>query len=160
MQKTAVIISILALCAASPVLAQNPSKEENIGVGTGAAIGAAAGGPIGLVIGAAIGAKVGDKMHRKNKAIESLNGSLEATRSDARALNAELERIQEIDRPALVDLMQAGIAMDVLFRTDEYVLADTNGDRLAQLAQRVSLMPDIRIKLDGFADELDANIGH
>lgn len=153
MQKTAVFISLLALCAATPVFAEPASREENVGVGTGAAIGAAAGGPIGLVIGAAIGAKIGDKMHRKNESIEALNGSLASSRSDVRKLDSELKRIQEIDRPALVDLMQAGIAMDVLFRTDEYVLADTNGDRLAQLAQRVALMPDIRIQLDGFADE-------
>ncbi len=153
MQKTAVFISLLALCAATSVVAEPASREENVGVGTGAAIGAAAGGPVGLVIGAAIGARIGDKMHRKNESIEALNGSLEASRNDARSLTTELKRIREIDRPALVNLMQAGIAMDVLFRTDEYVLADTNGDRLAQLAQRVALMPDIRVQLDGFADE-------
>ncbi len=92
-------------------------------------------------------------MHRKNETIESLNTSLAGSRSDLIAVSAELAHIREIDRPALVRLMEAGIAMDVLFRTDEYVLADTNGDRLAQLAQRIAAMPDIRIRLDGFADE-------
>jgi outer membrane lipoprotein SlyB len=42
----------------SPALAAKASKEENIGVGTGAVVGALAGGPIGFFIGAAIGAKV------------------------------------------------------------------------------------------------------
>ena len=92
-------------------------------------------------------------MHKKSQTIDSLNASLAGSRSDLDAVSAELAHIKEIDRPALVNLMEAGIAMDVLFRTDEYVLADTNGDRLAQLAQRIAAMPDIRIRLDGFADE-------
>ena len=50
-------------------------------------------------------------------------------------------------------LMQAGIEMDLLFRTDEYALADTTGDRLAALARDVAQMRDIRVQLDGFADE-------
>ena len=49
--------------------------------------------------------------------------------------------------------MQAGIAMDLLFRTDEAALADSTGDRLAQLATTLAGMTDIRIQLDGFADE-------
>lgn len=153
MKKTVAIISIFALCAATPAMASTASKQENVGVGAGAAIGAAAGGPVGFIIGAAIGAKLGERMHRKNQAIESLNASFEASRNDLDTANAELAQIREIDRPALVHLMEAGIAMDVLFRTDEYVLADTNGGRLAELAQRLASMPDIRIRLDGFADE-------
>lgn len=153
MKKTATIISLLALCAASPAMAGKASKQENVGVGAGVAIGAAAGGPVGAIIGAAIGAKLGDKMHKKSHTIDSLNASLAGSRSDLDAVSAELAHIKEIDRPALINLMEAGIAMDVLFRTDEYVLADTNGDRLAQLAQRIAAMPDIRIRLDGFADE-------
>jgi outer membrane protein OmpA-like peptidoglycan-associated protein len=43
--------------------------------------------------------------------------------------------------------------MDLLFRTDETALTDTTGDRLAQMASTLATMPDIRIQLDGFADE-------
>ena len=43
--------------------------------------------------------------------------------------------------------------MDVLFRTDEHVLADTTGGRLAELADAIAKLPDIRVQLDGFADE-------
>ena len=43
--------------------------------------------------------------------------------------------------------------MDLLFRTDEAVLSDGTGDRLAQLAGTLANMPDIHIHLDGFADE-------
>ena len=167
MRKAIAIVLIIALTTASPVFADAASKEENIGVGAGAVIGALAGGPIGFVVGAAIGAKIGDTMHQKSTAIDTLNGSLESSQndvveleSDVRSLNrdidtlnAELERLEQLDRPEFVNLMQAGIAMDLLFRTDEYVLADTTGGRFAELASGLASMPDVRVQLDGFADE-------
>lgn len=167
MRKTITALSIITLVAATSAVAEPASKEENIGVGSGALIGAAAGGPVGLVIGAAIGAKIGDKMHRKNTEIETLNVSLDSSEDEVLelkgeldtlndnldALSARLAHVQSIDRPALVNLMQAGIAMDLLFRTDEHALADTTGARLAELASSVATMPDIRVQLDGFADE-------
>ncbi len=160
MRNLVIIILTVAVAAYTPVATAKSSKEENIGVGSGVVIGAIAGGPVGAIIGAAIGAKVGDTMHRKNSEIDSLNGSLDASRDDVRALshdidslNAELEHYEQIDRPQLISLMQAGIEMDLLFRTDEYALADTTGDRLASLARDVAQMRDIRVQLDGFADE-------
>ncbi|MDJ0905026.1 MAG: DUF456 family protein [Woeseiaceae bacterium] len=163
MRNLVIIILTVAVAAYAPAASANASKEENIGVGSGVVIGALAGGPVGAIIGAAIGAKVGDTMHRKNSEIDSLNGSLDKSRDDVRtlhrdvdALNAELEHYEQIDRPQLISLMQAGIEMDLLFRTDEYALADTTGDRLAALARDVAQMRDIRVQLDGFADERGA----
>ena len=72
-------------------MAAKASKEENIGVGTGAVVGALAGGPIGFFIGAAIGAKVGDTMHDKSSEIESLSGSLQQAQGDVRALTSNLD---------------------------------------------------------------------
>ena len=164
MRKTTSAIVLAALAAAlvaAPARASSgASKEESIGVGTGAAVGAAAGGPVGFIIGAAIGAKLGDNWHRKNERLDGLQGNLHASRetisgleSDIVALSTEVEQLRGVARPQLVSLMQAGIAMDLLFRTDEYALADTTGDRLAQLAGTLATMPEIRIQLDGFADE-------
>ncbi len=166
MNKIITVVLIVVLTA-SPAFAAKASKEENVGVGAGAVVGALAGGPIGFFIGAAIGAKVGDTMHDKSNTIDSLSGSLGRSQSDVRKLNydvdalnndadslsAELERLQAVDRPELISLMQAGIAMDLLFRTDEHVLADTTGGRLAELAGDLAAMPEIRVQLDGFADE-------
>ncbi len=159
--------SIIAIIAAVSVLffvpaqaANKSSKEESIGVGSGAVIGALAGGPVGLIIGAAIGAKVGDSIHQKNERIDNLQVSVTSSNSmlgqledDVEGLNGEIDRLQNVARPELVSLLQAGIAMDLLFRTDESVLADTTGDRLAQLAGTLAGMSDIHIQLDGFADE-------
>ena len=167
MRNLVAIIFIVAVATSSPAMAASASKQESAGVGAGVIIGALAGGPAGAIIGAAIGAKVGDTMHNKASTIDSLSGSLDESRSDIeilegdiRALNgdidslsAELDHFHEIDRPQLVNLMQAGIAMDLLFRTDEYVLADTTGGRLSELANAVAQMRDVRVQLDGFADE-------
>jgi outer membrane protein OmpA-like peptidoglycan-associated protein len=168
MRKTISAIATLGLITLSPVAAQaGASKQENIGVGAGAIIGAAAGGPVGFIVGAAIGAKVGDNFYQKDTEIDSLSVSLEQSRgqveslerdvsdldTDIDALSAELARMQRIARPEVVSLLQAGIAMDLLFRTDESVLADTTGMRLNELATTLATMPDIHLQLDGFADE-------
>lgn len=156
---TAIIASVAVLCA-GPAAAAAASKEENIGVGSGALIGVAAGGPVGLIIGAAIGAKVGDTLYRKKEEITQLESSVDSSNTtimrlehDIDTLGGEVERLQGLARPELVSLMQAGIAMDLLFRTDESVLADTTGVRLNELASTLATMGDIHIRLDGFADE-------
>ena len=159
--------SIILILAATAILFAAPShaagkasKQESIGVGSGAVIGAIAGGPVGLIVGAAVGAKIGDTMHQKNEKIDDLQGSVAAgagtvarLENDVDTLSGEIERLQDVARPELISLLQAGIAMDLLFRTDEAVLADTTGDRLAQLAGALASMADVRIQLDGFADE-------
>ena len=67
-------------------------------------------------------AKLGDTMHKKSESIDDLSVSLDDSRanvsdleSDIRALNrdidslsAELAHLEEVDRPQLVNLMQAG----------------------------------------------------
>ncbi len=155
-----VTATLLILAFAQPVLAGSASKEEKIGIGTGGVIGAVAGGPFGLIIGAALGAKIGDSFHNKVERIGTLQGSLDGSRnsiatlkSDIDDLSEEVERLRHVARPELLRLMQAGIAMDLLFRTDEFALTDTTGDRLAQMASTLATMPDIQIQLDGFADE-------
>ena len=155
----AVVAAASILFAAPSQAAGKSSRQENIGVGSGAVVGALAGGPVGLVIGAALGAKIGDTMHQKNERIDYLQGSVDESeqavanlKGNIDTLSNEIERLQTVARPELVSLLQAGIAMDLLFRTDEAVLVDVTGDRLAQLAQTLVDMPDIHIKLDGFAD--------
>lgn len=164
MRNTTIAIIIAAtasiLCAPTSHAATTSSKEEALGVGSGAVIGAFAAGPVGFIVGAAVGAKIGDTMHQKNEQLHGLKVSLGDSRNtvdrlenDVETLGYEIDRLQALARPQLVDLLQAGIVTDLLFRTDEYALADTTGDRLSQLAATLASMPDIQIQLDGFADE-------
>lgn len=160
--KTAIAVAAtLTFLLTQPALgATKSSRQEAVGVGSGAVIGALAGGPVGFIFGAAIGAKIGDTMHQKNDELDSLAVSLEGSRetvaileSDVDRLDGEIDRLQDLARPELVGLLQAGIAMDLLFRTDEFALADATGSRLATLAATLASMPDIQIQLDGYADE-------
>jgi len=161
MRKLIWTITALGLVVAAPVAnAGKASKEESIGVGTGGVIGAVAGGPVGFIIGSAIGAKIGDTLHKKESKIAALSASLDDSRTNVSNLNTnidtlsgELQQMQRVARPEVVSLLQAGIAMDLLFRTDEHVLADTTGGRLADLATTLGSMPEIQVQLDGFADE-------
>lgn len=159
---TAIIFAAVTTMLVAPpaVASTTPSKEQNIGVGSGAVIGALAGGPVGFILGAAIGAKIGDTMHHKNNELDSLRvqivdsgDAVASLQNDIDTLGNEITRLRGVARPELVNLMKAGIAMDLLFRTDEFSLADTTGARLAELAATVAAMPDIRIQLDGFADQ-------
>lgn len=153
-------ITALGILATAPAVnAAGASKEETIGVSTGGVIGAIAGGPVGFMVGAAIGAKIGETLHHKGEEIDTLNASIDdlsVSLIESRNTVSELEYNLKASRPELVSLLQAGIAMDLLFRTDEHVLADTTGGRLAELATTLASMPDVQVKLDGFADERGA----
>jgi outer membrane protein OmpA-like peptidoglycan-associated protein len=156
----AIVVVSSMLFSAAATAAEKSHRNQNLGVSSGAVIGAVAAGPVGAIIGAAIGAKVGDKFDDKNVEIASLESDVDASTSqvarlerDLDSLGSELDRLNDLARPELLDLMQAGIEMDLLFRTDEAVVADTTGARLATLAGTLARMNDVRIQLDGFADE-------
>lgn len=152
--------------------AETASKEESLGFGAGGVVGAVAGGPVGFIIGAALGAKIGDQLHGKNEAIDSLDAALReseisvhALRRDTDSLSARLEestalvdRLERVAHPELVSLMQAGVDIDLLFRTDEASLLAETDQRLAELGARLANMPGLQIHLDGFADERGATI--
>lgn len=161
MQKFIWTIIVIALgTAASPAGAAGASKEEKIGVGAGSVVGAVAGGPVGFIIGAAIGARLGDTFHQRNEEIERLGASLDASATrvalleeDVEITGRQLTELESRSMPELVELLEAGIAMDLLFRTDEHVLADETGERVAELGSKLAALPAVRIQLDGFADE-------
>ncbi len=168
MKKLAWTITAIALTIGTSTAANaagQPSKEELKGAGAGALLGAAVGGPVGFIVGAAIGAEVGESMHHKNAEIGTLDRSLEASKARVQALRIEMDDLERelgttsadlatLERsvhPELVSLMQSGISLDLLFRTDEFELVD--GARLSSLAASLAAMPEVRVHLDGFADE-------
>jgi outer membrane protein OmpA-like peptidoglycan-associated protein len=160
MFKKIILAGLIAALAAAPAFAETVSKEEGIGVGAGAVIGGFAGGPVGVLLGAALGAKLGDEMYQRDTEIDQLSASLQGSENrvqtlqrDIDSLGGDLRRMQAESRPELLSLLQAGIEMDLLFRTDEHVLADSTESRLKQLAASLASMPDVYVQLDGFADE-------
>ncbi len=146
------------------------ARRRRVGVGCDPLVCDALDGAISQsgIIGAAVGAKLGDSVHKKNERIVTLQNTVQDSAAsvagleqDIDELNAEVLRLQNVARPELVALMQAGIDMDLLFRTDEYALTDTTGNRLSQMAAMLANMPGVQIQLDGFADERgDADYNH
>jgi outer membrane protein OmpA-like peptidoglycan-associated protein len=162
---TIVITSVAILALFTQTASADASREENIGVGSGAVVGALAGGPVGFFVGAIVGAKLGESAHKKSLRIAALDDSLQTSQQSVAALESgndelsiQIEQLQNTARPELINLMQAGIDMDLLFRTDEFALTDTTGDRLAQMAATLAKMPGVQIQLDGFADERGAAV--
>jgi outer membrane protein OmpA-like peptidoglycan-associated protein len=167
MFRKTVFFGLLASFISFPAFAEGTSKEEAAGVGLGVVIGAAAGGPIGAIVGAALGGKIGDELYQRDHEVETLTATLDGSQNrvatlekniislngEIRSIDGELKEIREFARPELLDLLAAGIEMDLLFRTDEDVLADTTGGKLGQLAASLAANSDIRIRLDGYADE-------
>lgn len=167
MFKKAVLAGIVGTMIAGTVEAQSSSKEEGLGLGAGAVVGAVVGGPVGAIIGAAIGAKAGDSVHERSERMESLADSLEGSETQIAHLEAEIDslngeiaglddemiQLRNSSSRQLASLLQAGVAMDLLFRTDEDALSDKTSDRLHQLAGTLATMDNISIRLDGFADE-------
>lgn len=168
MRRKIMLSGIIACLAAGPAMAKgDASKQEAIGVGMGATVGAIAGGPVGLIVGAAIGAKIGDEFHQKDTEVVRLDSSLKSSQSRVAelernvdslnagidGLNADLSRLHASSRPEVLRLLQAGIEMDLLFRTDERELPDSTRAKLAELSASLAAMPDVQVHVDGFADE-------
>jgi outer membrane protein OmpA-like peptidoglycan-associated protein len=156
--------------------AQRPaSKQEDIGVFTGAAVGAAAGGPIGAMVGMVAGALLGHHYHRQivaNHALAAQNHDLAARN---RALAANLGRSEQ-ERAGLAGQLNLAtqsltavraqraeldrtvqlsdeIETDVVFKTAD---ASINGLELPALrkigALAASLPPGAKVRIDGYAD--------
>ncbi len=166
--KQMVALAVLSALAAGPTSAETrTSKEEATGVSIGATVGAFAGGPVGFIVGAAAGAWLGDNFNQKKHEVTALSGSLDKAESrlidlehelhrmgdEQQVTDSELARLRALAKPELLSLLKNGIEMDLLFRTDESVLADTTSSRLTQLATTLATLPDVYLQLDGFADE-------
>lgn len=167
MIRKTIMLALATSLAAGAAHAGSPSTEEKAGVGVGVIVGAAAGGPIGAIVGAAIGAKIGDEFFERNQEVDTLSASLAASEARSRSLEQniaalkgeirgrddELRLARERAKPELAALLAAGIEMDLLFRTDEDELSGATGGKLGQLAASLVANPEIRIRLDGYADE-------
>lgn len=158
---------VICFSAGAVPAAESSSRPEAIGVGMGATVGAIAGGPVGFILGAAIGAKIGDEYHQKEaqiatltnglqysqERVATLQGNVTALQASLATRTRDLEHMQASAAPDMQELLRAGIAIDLLFRTGEDVLTDDTRLRLRELADSLSAMPEIRLQLDGFADE-------
>ena len=144
-------------------------KEEAIGLGTGALIGGVVGGPIGAFVGAFTGTLIGrvevskDEIAEQEKEISSQKTQIVAMQyktKNYQALVAQTERLEteleavefeksQLQKQRINNLM----AMTVQFRTGSAKIESHFAKQLVELAQVMKTNPDIKIDLNGFADQ-------
>ncbi len=154
--KKAIAISTLILTAltqSAPADARSASKEENVGVASGALIGAAAGGPVGFILGAAFGGLLGGQVEKANTADE-LQTQLNAASVYQIELQQEIAQLKTEKTKVHKSSMQGSemLQMDLLFHTSVTALDDADTKRVTQLATFLKKYPSLSVKLDGFAD--------
>lgn len=150
-------IVITTLIAASVSYTSNSyaeaTKEENIGVASGALVGAAAAGPVGFILGAAFGGLLGGEVHKANQ-VDELKAELHNVELSKQRLSAQLAELkQQVNVEANSDFQGSEmLQMDLLFHTAASELDDNDRKRVTQLADFLNRYPNLTVKLDGFAD--------
>jgi outer membrane protein OmpA-like peptidoglycan-associated protein len=152
---TAGALAVAATCAVLPAHAseQKASRQENIGVASGLTLGALAGGPIGAIVGAAAGAWLGDRYHRQEAVNDGLAADLaQGDIERARLRSSLFEARTRSDQLAHRLEQRTDLETQVSFRTGESALPAGAFERLKKLGSLVSTMPEMRVRVSGYAD--------
>ena len=151
--------------------------QEPVGFVAGGVIGAFAAGPIGAVVGAGLGAWLGNRVHRASDAkkaeaqvalLETDKSQLQSEKSTLLSDKSELADTNQALSAKLDDLSQKvqtaqtakqdasevldGLQGDVLFRTGSAEITPDIAHQIQVLAQAVSKSPELKIRVDGYAD--------
>ena len=151
--------------------------QEPAGFVAGAVIGAFAAGPIGAVVGAGLGTWLGNRVHRASDAkkaeaqvalLESDKSQLQGEKSTLLGEKSQLAESNQALSAKLDDLSQKvqtaqtvkedasevldGLQGDVLFRTGSADITPDIAHQIQVLAQAVSKSPELKIRVDGYAD--------
>jgi outer membrane protein OmpA-like peptidoglycan-associated protein len=150
--------------------------QEPAGFVVGGVIGAFAAGPIGAVVGAGLGAWLGNRVHRASDAkkaevqvalLESDKSQLQSDKSTLLSEKTQLAESNQALSAKLDDLSQKvqtaqtatdasevldGLQGDVLFRTGSAEITPDIAHQIQVLAQAVSKSPELKIRVDGYAD--------
>ena len=139
------------------------SKQEAMGVGSGAVIGAAAGGPVGFVLGAALGGWLGDRFHDEREQrltaeeryaeVRAEAGELEALLARNERETARLESQLLAERESHSRALEEALNVEVYFRTAETTLDEGAAERLARIGELVKSMDGVAVLLEGHADK-------
>jgi outer membrane protein OmpA-like peptidoglycan-associated protein len=149
----ALVAGVLAISlAVNPALAgsanSQPQKEGGAkrgiaGFTSGAIVGAAAGGPVGLVVGAFAGSMMGEHSQKKSDALAARKAEAAVLAGQVESLEGSLSNIEG----------KAGeVGATVQFRTGETTVRDNDRARLAKLGSLLAGLPEVRVRVSGFAD--------
>lgn len=147
---------------AAPKPKGSHNKEENIGVGTGAAIGAIAGGPVGMAIGMAIGGWLGNTFHDERREKEEYAARYEESTRLAESLEEllagnentieQMQLVMDQRQDEYQDVLQQALDIEVYFHTGESVLDQRVAERVEKLGKLMQEFEDFVIVVEGHAD--------
>jgi outer membrane protein OmpA-like peptidoglycan-associated protein len=144
---TALIAGVLATTLACQAVSARESdggtKRGGAGFASGAVVGAAAAGPVGMVVGAAVGALMGDRSQQKSEALALQKEKGAQLAADLESLNLTLSQIES---------KAAAMGSTVQFRTGQTAVRDSDKARVARLGALVADIPEVRVRVSGFAD--------
>jgi len=145
----ALIAGALAITlAVNPAIARDGGqdgggKRGTAGFASGALVGAAAGGPVGMVVGAVAGGLMGERSEKKQQQLAS-------RKAEAALLAGQVETLETSLNSIAGKAGQVGAT--VQFRTGETTLRDNDRALVARLGALVAGLPDMRVRVSGFAD--------
>jgi len=152
MKKIIALSGILALSSMQAMAnSQNPQEETNGPVTAALAIGGAfIAGPVGMFLGVVGGSYLEDTIEKAEQA-DSLQTDLDVAQQQLLELQNQLvlkkQHNQQYEQLAFEQLQ-----LEVMFKTEQSALSDTNTQRLAQLAQFLQDNSDVAVRLIGLAD--------
>lgn len=132
------------------------TKEEGVGMFSGAAAGAIVGGPIGAAVGAMFGGILGDSVGTTNRAqahakqMEEQSKQLEQELIDTRIALAKASERTGGDE--MLDALAQRLHADVLFRTGDAKMEADVASKLEDLGKLLALHGQLEVQLHGFAD--------
>jgi len=142
----AMIAGVLAITlVANPTFAREDSGSKRGGAGflRGALVGGAAAGPVGMIVGATVGSIMGEHSSKKSEQLARRKAEAAQLETQMEALNSSLTTIEG----------KAGeVGSTVQFRTGQTAVRDSDKARLAKLGALVAGLPDVRVRVSGFAD--------
>lgn len=125
------------------------TKEEGVGMFSGAAAGAIVGGPIGAAVGFMFGGILGDSVGTTSRA-QAQAKQLEQELVDTRIALAKASERTGGDE--MLDALAQRLHADVLFRTGDAKMEADVASKLEDLGKLLALHGQLEVQLHGFAD--------
>jgi outer membrane protein OmpA-like peptidoglycan-associated protein len=125
------------------------TKEEGVGMFSGAAAGALVGGPIGAAVGLMFGGILGDSVGMTSRA-QTQAKNLEQELIDTRIALAKASERTGGDE--MLDALAQRLHADVLFRTGDANMEADVASKLEDLGKLLALHGELEVQLHGFAD--------
>lgn len=155
MVKTLIGAIAIALSSGAVQAGEKPSgkneftKEEGVGMLSGAATGAIVGGPVGAFVGLMIGGIMGDNIgtaKRADRHAQQLEQDLLETRI------ALAQASQRTGGDAMLDALAQRLNADVMFRTGSAEVDVNVAAKLEELGTLLAAHSQMEVQLNGFAD--------